>query len=180
MYNRRYDRKNIMLKNDNTGGVFGSAVLEIKNNSGKINFNGKIDPNNHVYIVGYESGSNLWWDIGKIGEATFNANNVDGKGHPIEFFDVVVMGKEDGNGNFPTSVNVGFTNGQRNWRKNIEKIYNTSKPALNVAKDEKNNVSVKKNVFEETNFDDDHEAIKEEVVPIEEETIAVEEKKDEQ
>lgn len=124
MYNRRYDRKTIILKQETdsfskSAGQTAVAAIEIKNGKGRINLQGKAEDGSHIYLVGADRGSNICADLGQVGKAEFNPENVADSAKSIENFDIVVLGKRENDGNFGWSAFVGFLNGRREWRKNI-------------------------------------------------------------
>jgi hypothetical protein len=127
MYNRRYDRKTIILKQETdsfskSAGQTAVAAIEIKNGKGRINLQGKAEEGSHIYLVGADRGSNICADLGQVGKAEFNPENVSGSAKSIENFDIVVLGKRENDGNFGWSAYVGFLNGRREWRKNISTV----------------------------------------------------------
>ncbi|MGE4215182.1 MAG: hypothetical protein AB7E42_10475, partial [Anaerotignaceae bacterium] len=127
MYNRRYDRKTIILKQETdsfskSAGQTAVAAIEIKNGKGRINLQGKAEEGSHIYLVGADRGSNICADLGQVGKAEFNPENVSGSAKTIENFDIVVLGKRENDGNFGWSAYVGFLNGRREWRKNISTV----------------------------------------------------------
>lgn len=124
MYNRRYDRKTIILKQETdsfskSAGQTAVAAIEIKNGKGRVNLQGKAEAASHIYLVGADRGSNICADLGQVGKAEFNPENVADSAKPIENFDIIVLGKREANGNFGWNAFVGFLNGRREWRKNI-------------------------------------------------------------
>lgn len=124
MYNRRYDRKTIILKQETdsfskSAGQTAVAAIEIKNGTGRINLQGKAVEGSHVYLVGADRGSNICADLGQVGKTLFNPENVGDTARSIESFDIVVLGKRGNDGNFGSNAFVGFLNGRREWRKNI-------------------------------------------------------------
>ena len=124
MYNRRYDRKTIILKQETDSfskstGQTAVAAIEIKNGKGRINLQGKAEDGSHIYLVGADRGSNICADLGQVGKAEFNPENVADSAKSIENFDIVVLGKREVDGNFSWNAFVGFLNGRREWRKNI-------------------------------------------------------------
>lgn len=127
MYNRRYDRKTIILKQETdsfskSAGQTAVAAIEIKNGKGRITLQGKAGDGQHIYLVGADRGSNICADLGQVGKAEFNPENVADSARSIENFDIVVLGKREVDGNFGWSVYVGFLNGRREWRKNIATV----------------------------------------------------------
>lgn len=124
MYNRRYDRKTIILKQETdsfskSAGQTAVAAIEVKNGKGRINLQGKAEDGSHFYLVGADRGSNICADLGQVGKAEFNPENVADSAKSIENFDIVVLGKREVDGNFGWNAFVGFLNGRREWRKNI-------------------------------------------------------------
>jgi|GEM_PF-4397508 hypothetical protein len=124
MYNRRYDRKTVILKQETDSfskkaGQTAVAAIEIKNGQGRINLQGKINEGSHIYLVGADRGSNICADLGQVGKTSFNPENVASSGKAIENFDILVMGKRQNDEKFDWSVYVGFFNGRREWRRNM-------------------------------------------------------------
>ncbi|HCT65409.1 MAG TPA: hypothetical protein DIC60_09145 [Lachnospiraceae bacterium] len=140
MYNRRYDRKTVILKQETDSfskkaGQTAVAAIEIKNGQGRINLQGKINEGSHIYLVGADRGSNICADLGQVGKTSFNPENVAGSGKAIENFDILVMGKRQNDEKFDWSVYVGFFNGRREWRRNmitVEKNEDKSQPVAMV------------------------------------------------
>ncbi|MDD3570385.1 MAG: hypothetical protein PHY44_04725 [Lachnospiraceae bacterium] len=129
MYNRRYDRKTIILKQETDSfskstGQTAVAAIEIKNGKGRITLQGKAEEGQHIYLIGADRGSNICADLGQVGKTDFNPENVADSARSIENFDIVVLGSREVSGNFGWSVYVGFLNGRREWRKNIETMKN--------------------------------------------------------
>ena len=125
MYNRRYDRKTIILKQETDSFSRQNAktavcTVEIKNGRGKIIIKGIMPDFCHVYLIANDDGGNIVFNAGDIKDVSFDADNVGGSGNKIEAFDVIVVGGRRDDGQFLSDVYVGYANKRREWRQSIK------------------------------------------------------------
>lgn len=125
MYNRRYDRKTIILKQETDSFSRQNAktavcTVEIKNGRGKIIIKGIMPDFCHVYLIANDDGGNIVFNAGDIKDVSFDADNVGGSGNKIEAFDVIVVGGRRNDGQFLSDVYVGYANKRREWRQSIK------------------------------------------------------------
>ncbi len=128
MYNRRYDRKTVIMRFESNSFSKQSqqtavATIEIRNGKGKINIQGQNTEGSHAYLIMPKSGENRYVDLGQVG-SVFDTYDVGGSGIPIESFDIIVVGRKTLDKDFPESLYVGFIDKKREWKRNLASLRN--------------------------------------------------------
>ncbi len=162
MYNRRYDRKTIILKQETEsfsrqGASTAVCVVEIKNGKGKVIIKGNVPEFYRLYLIANDEGGNIIYNAGEGHEVHFEADNVGQSGQRIENFDVFVVGGRREDGQFLSECYVGYAGKRREWRQKVklgsevERFETTEEPKKEAVEDKNAKNTVREKLNEETN-----------------------------